>query len=136
MLSVAERTRLVRFRILLFASLAAVTFALLPFLCHYLGASPSATWSTCSAAVAAVMVPIAIHDIRAFRTYSDLMPELDRRLSPLLALVGLALWTSQVANVFILHAFGPYLVAPMWFLGFSAFQFSRLLLAVGQGDGR
>ena len=127
---------LVRFRILLFASLAAVTFALLPFLCHYLGASPSATWSTCSAAVAAFMVPIAIHDTRAFRTYSDVMPELDRRLAPLLALVGLALWTSQVANVFILHAFGPYLVAPMWFLGFSAFQFSQMLLGIEHSESQ
>jgi hypothetical protein len=127
---------LVRFRILLVASLAAVTFALLPFLFHHLGASPSVTWSACSAAVAAIMVPIAIHDTRAFRTYSDVMPKLDRRVAPLVAFVGSALLIFQVANVFVLHAFGPYLVMPMWFLGFSGFQFCRLLLAVEHGEGQ
>jgi hypothetical protein len=48
---------------------------------------------------------------------------------PLILVLGSALWFLQVANIFELHAFGPYLAAPMWFLGFSAFQFGRLLLA-------
>ncbi len=123
-----------RFRILLIASLAAVAFALLPFLCHHLGAPPSATWSICSAAVASIMVPIVIHDTRAFRTYSDVMPELDRRILPLVGVVGSVLWVTQVLNVLVLHAFGPYLVAPMWFLGFSAFQFSQMLLGIEQSE--
>ncbi len=127
---------LVRFRILLLASLAAVAFALLPFLCHHLGAPPSATWSICSAAVASIMVPIVIHDTRAFRTYSDVMPELDRRIAPLIGVVGSALWISQVLNVLVLHAFGPYLLAPMWFLGFSAFQFSQMLLGIEHSESQ
>ena len=127
---------LVRFRILLFASLAAVAFALLPFLCHHLGVPPVATWSICSSAVAAIMIPIAIHDTRAFRTYSDVMPELDRRIAPLLGVVGAALWMYQVSNVLVLHAFGPYLVAPMWFLGFSAFQFSQMVLEMEHNENR
>ena len=56
---------LVRFRIMLMASLAAVAFALLPFLFFHNGISPSATWSICSAVVLLFMVPITVHDIRA-----------------------------------------------------------------------
>jgi hypothetical protein len=80
------------------------------------------------------MVPIAIHDSRAVRTYAGLMPKLDRRAVPLLGLVGAALGISQIANALTLHAFGPYLAAPMWFLAFSAFQFGRLLLSADEPE--
>jgi hypothetical protein len=120
---------LVRFRVLLIASLFAVAFSLLPFFFHHLGLSPPVTWSVCSGLVCCLMVAIAIHDIRAVRTYKDVMPRLDRQVMPLILVLGSALWFLQVANIFELHAFGPYLAAPMWFLGFSAFQFGRLLLA-------
>ena len=120
---------LIRFRILLIASLVALALALLPFFVHYVGASPGVTWSVCSAVVLAIMVPVVIHDHRAFRTYSNEIPEFDRRIAPLVVLLGSALWVVQVANVFILHDFAPYLAAALWFLGFSALQFTRLLLA-------
>jgi hypothetical protein len=119
---------LVRFRILLMASLAATGFALLPFFFHYIRLAPAVTWSICSAVVSIFMIAIAVHDIRAHRTYSDTMPKFDRQAGPLFALVGSALWVAQISNVVALHSFGPYLAAPMWFLGFSAFQFCRLLL--------
>jgi hypothetical protein len=125
---------LVRFRIMLLASLAAVAFALLPFLIFHIGFSPSATWSICSAVVLFFMVPITIHDSRAVRTYSGVMPKLDRRAVPLIALLGAALGISQIANALTLHAFGPYLAAPMWFLTFSAFQFGRLLLSADEPE--
>jgi hypothetical protein len=125
----------VRFRILLVASLAAVAFALLPFLLHHAGLPSNALWSTCSGVVAVFMVPIAVHDIRANREYADVMPAIDRQIVPLLGLLGSALALAQIANVFVLHAFAPYLAAPMWFVGFSAFQFCRLLLSAEETAG-
>ena len=125
---------LVRFRILLIASLAAVAFALLPFLFHYNRLAPATTWSTCSALVLIFLVPITVHDIRAIRAHSETMPKLDRQAVPLFALIGSALWLAQAANIFVIHAFGPYLAAPMWFLAFSAFQFCRLLLSAEESN--
>jgi len=120
---------LFRFRVLLIASLVALGLALLPFLFHYLGASPPVTWSVCSAVVAVVMVPLTIHDARAYRAYSDEMPKFEQRTGPVMGLLWLALWVAQVSNIFFLHRFGLYLAAPMWFLGISALQFTRFLLA-------
>lgn len=45
---------LIRFRILLVASLLALALALLPFFGHYLRVRPELTWSACSAVVAIV----------------------------------------------------------------------------------
>lgn len=123
---------MVRFRILLAASLAALAFALLPFLLYHLGVSARATWSICSASVAAFMVPIVAHDVRSFRTFADEIPSFERRAGPIIALLGLVLWIAQVANAVALHAFGPYLAAPFWFLGFSALSFVRMLLSSQQ----
>lgn len=119
---------LVRFRILLVASLAALALSLLPFFWHYLGVPPRITWSICSAVVAVFMVPIVIADVRAYRAYADEIPQFERRAGPVIALLGSALWASQVANAVILHSFGAFFAAPLWFLGFSALSFSRLLL--------
>jgi hypothetical protein len=66
--------------------------------------------------------------IRAFRAYADEISRFERRAGPVIALLGSALWASQVVNAIFLHAFGPFLAAPLWFLGFSALSFSRLLL--------
>ncbi|MEN8159071.1 MAG: hypothetical protein ABFS41_03255 [Myxococcota bacterium] len=119
----------IRFRILLIASLLALACALLPFFCHHLGASPAVTWTVCSAVIVLVMVPIVVHDVRAFRGFSAEIPLLDRRLAPFIGVVGLIVWGAQIANVLTLHTFAAYLTAPLWFLGFSALQFARLLLA-------
>jgi len=119
---------LIRFRVLLAASLAALALSLLPFFLHYLGVPPGTTWSVCSAVVALFMVPIVIADIRSFRRYSDEIPAFERRVAPVIGMLGSALWVSQVANVVFLHALGPFLAAPLWFLGFSALSFTRLLL--------
>lgn len=62
------------------------------------------------------------------------MPDLDRRTAPVVALLGCSLWAAQLANVFFLHDFATYLAAPLWFLGFSAFQFTRLLLTPGEPE--
>jgi len=118
----------VRFRILLIASLASVGFALQPFFFFHIGLAPDVIWSTCSAIVCLFMVAVSIHDIRAFRTHSNVIPKLDRQTAPLIVMLGSALWFCQIANVLEIRAFGPYLAAPMWFLAFSAFQFCRLLL--------
>ncbi len=126
----------IRFRVLLFASLAALATSLLPFLLLNLGLSPENTWSASSATVIAFLIPVAIHDARAFRTFSDDMPLLDRRLAPLFALLGAALVCTQFVNVSFRHSFGLYLIAPMWFLGFAAFQFCRLLLVSEQQKGQ
>ncbi len=120
---------LVRFRILLVASLLALGLALLPFFLHYLRVPPGAAWSICSAVVATIMIPIVIHDTRAFRIYADEIPKLDRQVAPLVVLGGTAMWFTQLANVIFLHSFAPFLAAPLWFLSFSAFQFSRLVLS-------
>ncbi len=119
---------LVRFRILLVASLIALALALLPFFWHYLRVPSGVGWSICSAVVAMIMIPIMVHDHRAFRTLSDEIPNFERRAAPFIVLFGTALWVSQIANVLFLHAFAPFLAAPLWFLGFSALSFSRLLI--------
>jgi hypothetical protein len=119
---------MVRFRILLVASLAALAFALLPILLHHLAVPAAVVWSLSSAVVAAFMVPIVILDVRSFRQFSNEIPPFERRAAPVIAILGSALWVAQVANATFLHAFGPFLAAPLWFLGFSAFSFSRLLL--------
>jgi hypothetical protein len=124
----------VRFRILLVASLASTAFALLPFFFHHLRFAPDVTWSICSSVVFLFMIALAVHDIRVARVYSDTMPKLDRQALPLLLLLGTALWLAQIANVLILHAFAPYLAAPMWFVGFAAFQFSQLVLDVDRAS--
>lgn len=118
-----------RLRILLLASLLALGLTLLPFFWHYLRVPADVAWSICSAVVVAVMIPIVIHDTRAFRAYSNDMPKFERRAAPFVGLLGTALWVTQVANVIFLHEFGPFLAAPMWFVAFSALSFSRLLLS-------
>jgi hypothetical protein len=120
---------LMRFRILLLASLLALGLALLPFFWHYIGVPPDVAWSICSAVVVVVAVPIGVHDVRSFRAYSDEIPSFDRRAAPIIAVLGFVLWLTQLANVLFLHAFGPFLAAPLWFVGFSALSFSRLLLS-------
>jgi len=117
-----------RFRILLAGSLAALIFALLPFLLHYNAVPPRTIWSSCSALVALYMIPIVIWDARVFREHSNEMPAFERRSAPLIAILGAALWLSQISNALLLHEFGPYLVAPMWFLVFSGLAFVRMIL--------
>lgn len=124
-----SRFALFRFRVLLIGSLVALALALLPFFLHYLGAPPPVTWSACSAVVAVIMVPLTIHDARAYRAHSDHIPTFERMTNPVMGLLWLALGIAQLANVFFLHSFGPYLAAPMWFLGVSGLQFTRFLLA-------
>jgi hypothetical protein len=117
-----------RFRILLAGSLAALLLALLPFLLHHNEVPPRTVWSSCSALVAVFMVPMVVVDVRSFRRHADEIPGFERRAAPLVAGLGAALWLSQVLNALRLHAFGPYLAAPLWFLAFSALAFVRLLL--------
>jgi hypothetical protein len=119
---------LFRFLVLLIASLVALGLALLPFLFHYHGVPPPVTWSACSAVVAVIMVPLTIHDTRAYRDYSGDIPKFDQQAGPVMGVLWFALWVVQISNVFFLQGFGPYLTAPMWFLGVSALQFTRFLL--------
>lgn len=121
---------LVRFKILLVASLAALTFSLLPIFWHHLGASASTTWAISSAIAAVFLVPIAISDARSFRTYAREMPAFERRAAPLIGVLGTTLFVSQLVNALVLQSFGPYLAVPLWFVGFSAFSFSRLLFTL------
>jgi len=121
---------LVRFKILLVASLAALAFSLLPIFWHYLGAPPSMTWVISSSIAAAFLVPIAVSDARSFRIYSAEIPEFERRAAPIIGVLGIALFVSQLANALVMQSFGPYLAVPLWFVGFSAFSFSRLLFTL------
>lgn len=125
---------LVRFRILLAASLAALAFSLMPFFWYNLDISPKTSWTICSALAATFMVPIAVSDVRAFRSHSGEIPAFERRAAPVILLLGASLWVAQLANVFFLQAFGPFLAVPLWFVGFSALSFARLLFTLQSGD--
>jgi hypothetical protein len=126
---------LVRFRILLVASLAALAFSFLPIFWHHLGASASATWAISSSIAAVFMVPIAISDTRSFRTYSEEIPAFERRAAPLIGVLGITLFVSQIVNALVMQSFGLYLAVPLWFVGFSAFSFSRLLFTLQATSG-
>lgn len=124
---------LVRFKILLVASLAALAFSLLPIFWHHLGASESATWAISSSLAAVFLVPIAISDVRSLRTHADEIPSFERRAAPVIGVLGVALFVAQVANALLWQSFGVYLAVPLWFVGFSALSFSRLLFTLRAG---
>jgi hypothetical protein len=126
----------VRFRILLAGSLAALLLSLLPFLLYHLDVAAPRIWSTGSVVVVIYMVPIIVWDARTFSRHATELPALERRAGPLIGLLGLSLWLSQLANVFHFRDFGIYLAAPMWFLAFSAFSFVRLLFELRNGPSR
>ena len=125
---------LVRFKILLVASLAALASSLLPIFWHHLGTSASTTWAISSSIAAAFLVPIAISDAHSLRIYSAEIPAFERRAAPLIGVLGIALFVSQIVNALFMQSFGPYLAVPLWFVGFSAFSFSRLLFTL-QAEG-
>ncbi len=125
---------LVRFRILLAASLAALAFSLIPFFWYYLDIPASTSWAVSSGLALVFMVPIVVYDVRAFREHADQIPVFERRAAPAIAILGASLWLAQVANVLHFRSFGPYLAVPLWFLGFSALSFARLLFTRQGGE--
>jgi hypothetical protein len=127
-----------RFRFMVEFSLTTILFALLPFVLHHLGASPTVTWSACSALMAATVAGlfvIAAFRLRRVRSQgSGFSPALTRivQTGTLLTVVLLVL---NALSIGFTAEFGPYLAALAWLLALSGLNFFRLLL-FGVGGSR
>jgi len=124
-----SRFDLARFRTLLISSLAASLFSLLPFLFFHSGVSSDAVWSVGSGLIALYMAVVTFFDARSLRAVTD-MSSVDRALVPTFAVLGLAVWGAQIANIIFVHEFAPYLGALLWFILLASLTFVRLLLSV------
>jgi hypothetical protein len=127
-----------RFRFMVEFSLTTILFALLPFVFHYLGASPTATWSACSALMAATIGGLLV--IASFRVHflrsqaSGFSPALLHFMQAV-TLLTIALLVLNALRIGFTAEFGPYLAALAWFLVGSGINFFRLLL-FGVGGSR
>jgi hypothetical protein len=126
-----------RFRFMVECSLTTILFALLPFVFHHLGASPTATWSACSALMAATIGGLLV--ISSLRMRWALLqtpsyhPALMRFVQAV-SLLTLGLLVLNALRIGFTAEFGPYLAALAWVLGASGINFFRLLLfGVGRG---
>ena len=126
-----------RFRFMVECSLATILFALLPFVFHHLGASPTATWSACSALMAAAVVcllVIASLRMRRVRSQTSGFNTALLRFLQAGSLLMLALLVLNSLRIGFTGEFGPYLAALAWLLVASGVNFFRLLLfGVGRG---
>ena len=128
----------VRFRFMVECSLMTILFALLPFVFHHLGASPTATWSACSGLMAAAVTALLV--IASFRIgylrseASGFSPALLRFVQAG-TLLTLALLVLNALRIGFTAEFGPYLAALAWLLVASGINFFRLLL-FGVGGSR
>jgi hypothetical protein len=128
----------VRFRFMVECSLTTILFALLPFVFHHLGASPTATWSACSALMAAAiggLLVIASLRVRRLRSQASGFSSALLRFMQAVALLAIALLVLNALSVGFTAEFGPYLAALAWVLVASGVNFFRLLL-FGVGGNR
>jgi hypothetical protein len=120
-----------RFRFMVECSLMTVLFALLPFVFHHLGTSPTVTWSACSGlmvtAVAGLLV-IASFRMRRLRSHPRGPNLALMRFVQAGSLLALALLVLNALSIGFTAEFGPYLAALAWLLVASGINFFRLLL--------
>jgi branched-subunit amino acid transport protein AzlD len=127
-----------RFRFMVECSLMTVLFALLPFVFHHLGASPTATWSACSglmAAAVAGLLTIASLRMRRVRSQTPGFNAALMRCMQAVSLLTIALLVLNALRIGFTAEFGPYLAALAWLLVASGINFFRLLL-FGVGGNR
>jgi hypothetical protein len=127
-----------RFRFMVECSLANILFALLPFVFHHLGASPTLTWSACSGLMAAALVGLFISGSFRVRRAGSQGAGVNLALLRFLqavTLLTLALLVLNALRIGFKAEFGPYLAALAWLLAASGVNFFRLLL-FGVGGSR
>jgi hypothetical protein len=120
-----------RFRFMVECSLMTILFALLPFVFRHLGASPTATWSACSALMAATvagLLTIASLRMRRVRSQTPGFNAALLRCMQAVSLLTIALLVLNALSIGFTAEFGPYLAALAWVLGASGVNFFRLLL--------
>jgi hypothetical protein len=120
-----------RFRFMVECSLTTILFALLPFVFHHLGASPTATWSACSGLMAATFAGvfvIASFRMRRLRSQGSGPSPALLRFVQAVTLLTLALLVLNALSIGFTAEFGPYLAALAWVLAVSGLNFFRLLL--------
>ena len=125
---------LFRLNNLLLSSIAALTFSFVPILVFKLGASEFAAWRWSSGLFAAFLLVALEHSRRAMWRLPE--PEQVEIVRPIAAAVvviqsgvSVLLVTSAVGVAYSGES-GPFFLGLVWLLGFSAFQFVRLLLVL------
>jgi hypothetical protein len=127
-----------RFRFMVECSLTTILFALLPFVFHYLGASATATWSACSALLAAVFAGLFVIAVLRVRRVDLQAPGFSLAVTRFLqagTILTFILLVLNALRIGFTAEFGPYLAALAWTLAASGVNFFRLLL-VGVSGGQ
>jgi hypothetical protein len=129
---------LLRFNNLLNNSIAALLFSFTPILLFKLGTSEPTAWRCSSGFLAAYILIAALRSVREVPRLPDHQrveispPVLTAILFILTAVV--ALLAANAMGVAYVGESGPVIVALVWLLAFSMFQFVRLLLTLKSRD--
>ena len=133
---------LFRFNQLLSSSFAALLFAFVPMVVHRLGASEPTGWRVTSLAIAAfILLTAGLSRRRMAEIPADEMEEIIPLVLRSVVLTALMVSVLQLMNAVGLvydGESGPVLLALVWLLAFSGFQFVRLLkmlrVTAAEGD--
>ena len=125
-----------RFRVMLFTSLSALVFSILPFALHHMRSEASSTWAISSGLLASYFVITVFVDTRRWR---QVVTRRDSEFSAWPGLLALLLASiaivTQVLNglgIGFHRAFGPYFLGVCCLLLTCTLMFIRLLSFVGQ----
>ena len=126
----------IRFRLMISASLCVALFAMLPSTFVFFGASSATTWATCSAVFA-----VAVSTISAVALRASIRVVAPGGINPVVmwatVAIGLGAILLQVLNasgLFFQREVGPYYAGLLCLLTISAVSFARLL-PVGRPSG-